>query len=49
MLASVEEGDAVMIWKALADHGFAIATAVCNRHMPADFDGLKRLSFFPRE
>ncbi|AWD23715.1 CRISPR-associated protein Cas2 (plasmid) [Fuscovulum blasticum] len=45
----MEEGDAVMIWKALADQGFDFATTVRIRHMPADFNGLKRLSFFPRE
>ncbi len=45
--SGIEEGDAVMIWRALTDQGFDFATAGRNRRMPVDFDGLKLVSFFP--
>ena len=47
--AFIEGGDAVMIWKALTDQGFDFRTTGRNRRMPVDFDGLKLVSFFPRE
>lgn len=47
--AYVEGGDAVMIWKAPTDQGFDFQTTGRNRRMPIDFDGLKLVSFFPRE
>lgn len=43
----LEDGDAVMIWKAPTDQGFDFATVGRNRRMPVDFDGLKLVSFFP--
>ncbi len=43
----VEEGDAVMVWKAPTDQGFDFATVGRNRRMPVDFDGLKLVSFAP--
>ncbi len=45
--SGIEEGDAVMIWRASTDQGFDFATAGRNRRMPVDFDGLKLVSFFP--
>ncbi|SET85076.1 type I-E CRISPR-associated endoribonuclease Cas2e [Paracoccus homiensis] len=47
--AYIEQGDAVMIWKAPTDQGFDFMTVGRNRRMPVDFDGLKLVSFFPRE
>ncbi|PTX40398.1 CRISPR-associated protein Cas2 [Gemmobacter caeni] len=43
----IEEGDAVMAWTAPTDQGFDFATTGRNRRMPADFDGLKLVSFHP--
>lgn len=49
VVAWIEEGDAVMIWTAPTDQGFDFATIGRNRRMPVDFDGLKLVSFLPRE
>lgn len=43
----IDQGDAVMIWKAPTDQGYEFATIGYNRRMPVDFDGLKLVSFFP--
>lgn len=45
--AWIEDGDAVMAWTAPTDQGFDFATTGKNRRMPADFDGLKLVSFHP--
>ncbi|MDA9822271.1 type I-E CRISPR-associated endoribonuclease Cas2e [Paracoccaceae bacterium] len=42
----LEQGDAVMVWKAQTDQGYDFLTAGQNRRMPVDFDGLKLVSFF---
>lgn len=47
--AYIEGGDAVMVWKAPTDQGYDFATVGRNRRMPVDFDGLKLVSFAPRE
>jgi len=47
--AYIEDGDAVMVWKAPTDQGFDFATVGQNRRMPVDFDGLKLVSFFPKD
>ena len=47
--AYIEDGDAVMVWKAPTDQGFDFVTVGRNRRMPVDFDGMKLVSFFPRE
>jgi len=47
--AYIEGGDAVMIWKVPTDQGFEFLTVGRNRRMPVDFDGLKLVSFYPRE
>lgn len=47
--AYIEGGDAVMIWQAPTDQGFEFLTVGRNRRMPVDFDGLKLVSFYPRE
>ncbi len=43
----IEDGDAVMVWKAPTDQGYDFRTVGKNRRMPVDFDGLKLVSFFP--
>ncbi len=45
--AYIEDGDAVMVWKAPTDQGFDFATVGRNRRMPVDYDGLKLVSFAP--
>ena len=47
--AAIDQGDAVMVWKAPTDQGFDFVTVGQNRRMPVDFDGLKLVSFFPQE
>jgi CRISPR-associated protein Cas2 len=49
VVSAIGDGDAVMIWKAPTDQGFDFATVGTNRRMPVDFDGLKLVSFFPKE
>lgn len=44
----IEDGDAVMIWKAPTDQGYEFLTIGRNRRMPVDFDGLKLVSFLPK-
>lgn len=48
VLGGLEEGDAVMVWRAPNDQGFDFATAGQNRRMPEDFDGLKLVKFLPQ-
>jgi CRISPR-associated protein Cas2 len=48
VMAGIDEGDAVMIWKAPTDQGYDFATHGKNRRMPVNFDGLKLVSFSPR-
>lgn len=48
VVSHIEEGDAVMIWKAPTDQGFDFATVGRNRRVPVDFDGLKLVSFLPQ-
>lgn len=45
--AFIEEGDAVMVWRARTDQGFDFATVGRNRRTPQDFDGLKLVRFLP--
>lgn len=44
---AIGEGDAVMVWSAPKDQGYAFKTTGQNRRMPVDFDGLTLVSFFP--
>lgn len=48
VVAYIEDGDAVIAWKAPTDQGFDFATVGANRRMPADFDGLKLVRFAPK-
>lgn len=43
----IETGDAVMVWRAPSDQGFAFKTTGANRRMPVDFDGLTLVQFLP--
>jgi CRISPR-associated protein Cas2 len=45
--AYIEDGDAVMVWRAPTDQGFEFATVGATRRMPVDFDGLKLVAFSP--
>jgi CRISPR-associated protein Cas2 len=49
VIAGLEEGDAVMLWKAPTDQGFEFATCGKNRRIPVDFDGLTLVSFLPEK
>ena len=41
----IEDGDAVIAWKAATDQGFDFDTVGKNRRVPIDFDGLKLVKF----
>lgn len=45
----IEQGDAVICWKAQTDQGYDFLTVGQNRRMPRDFDGLKLVQFAPLE
>lgn len=47
VVAYCETGDAVMVWKAPTDQGYAFKTIGKNRREPVDFDGLTLVSFLP--
>jgi len=47
LVQGLEEGDAIMVWKAPTDQGYEFLTLGKNRRMPVDFDGMKLVSFFP--
>jgi CRISPR-associated protein Cas2 len=49
VLAGIESGDAVMVWRTNSDQGFAFQTCGQNRRMPVDFDGLNLVQFAPLE
>jgi len=47
VVAWIDEGDAVMVWRAPTDQGFDFVTVGRNRRVPVDLDGLKLVSFLP--
>lgn len=47
VIAGLDLGDAVMVWKAPTDQGYDFRTHGRNRRMPVDFDGMKLVSFAP--
>lgn len=49
VLAGLETGNAVMAWPTNNESGFDLETAGENRRVPIDFDGLKLVSFLPKE
>jgi CRISPR-associated protein Cas2 len=44
---NIAEGNAVMIYSAATDSGYALETCGANRRVPVDFDGLSLVSFRP--
>jgi CRISPR-associated protein Cas2 len=44
---AIEDGNAVMMWRSLAEAGFEFKTVGANRRVPADFDGVQLVSFQP--
>lgn len=47
VVAYIEEGDAVIVWRAPTDQGFDFKTTGRNRRVAVDFDGLKLVAFRP--
>ena len=47
VVQGLQDGDAIMVWKAPTDQGYDFLTLGKNRRMPVDFDGLKLVSFAP--
>jgi CRISPR-associated protein Cas2 len=45
----IEDGNAVIAWSTNAENGFDFETLGENRRMPADWDGLRLVSFLPAE
>lgn len=43
----LEEGNAVMIWRAKNESGFDFQTLGKNRRIPCEMDGIKLVSFLP--
>jgi CRISPR-associated protein Cas2 len=43
----LEDGNAVMIWRSLAEAGFEFKTLGANRRIPVDLDGLQLVRFHP--
>ena len=46
---SVDEGNAVIVWRTNTESGYDFETAGKNRRLPVDFDGLRLVSFLPQE
>lgn len=47
VLAMIDDGNAVIVWSAPTDSGFAFEAVGENRREPADFDGLTLVRFKP--
>ena len=45
----IEDGNAVMVWRAQNEAGYDFVTLGDNRRMPIDMDGVKLVSFLPNE
>ena len=43
----IEDGNAVLMWRSMAEAGFEFKTAGANRRMPVEFDGVQLVSFHP--
>lgn len=43
----IEDGNAVMVWRTNNETGFEFLTLGANRRMPADWDGVRLVSFHP--
>lgn len=47
--AGLGNGNAVMAWKTNTESGFDFMTLGKNRRIPAEYDGLKLVSFLPED
>lgn len=47
--ALAEQGNAVMAWATNSESGFEFQTYGENRRIPVDLDGLRLVSFMPKE
>ncbi|MCU7864713.1 MAG: type I-E CRISPR-associated endoribonuclease Cas2 [Candidatus Thiodiazotropha sp. (ex Lucinoma borealis)] len=45
--AGIEDGNAVLIWRAANESGFDFKTLGTNRRIPIEVDGMKLVSFLP--
>jgi CRISPR-associated protein Cas2 len=45
----LEEGNAVVVWRAQTESGYDFLTMGKNRRIPKEMDGLKLISFLPDE
>jgi CRISPR-associated protein Cas2 len=45
----IDDGNAVMVWRAQNEAGYDFVTLGDNRRMPIDMDGVKLVSFLPNE
>lgn len=45
----IEDGSAVIAWKTNSEAGFEFLTLGANRRLPADWDGVRLVSFFPEK
>ena len=45
--AGIEDGNAVMAWRANNEAGFDFVTLGTNRRIPVELDGVKLVSFLP--
>ncbi|MDR0701767.1 MAG: type I-E CRISPR-associated endoribonuclease Cas2 [Azoarcus sp.] len=43
----IEDGNAVMVWRANNEAGFEFLTLGANRRIPTDWDGVRLVSFYP--
>jgi CRISPR-associated protein Cas2 len=43
----LEDGNAVMVWRSMAEAGFEFKTLGTNRRIPVDLDGVQLVSFLP--
>lgn len=49
IVEGIEDGNAVMVWKAQTESGFEFRTIGRDRRMPINEDGIDLVSFFPTE
>ena len=45
--AGIEDGNAVIAWQTNSEAGFEFMTLGANRRLPADWDGVRLVSFHP--
>ena len=44
---SLEDGNAVIVWRSSAEAGYEFLTIGANRRIPSDFDGVQLVNFLP--